>query len=254
MKLVFFLIVAAIIFLLFKADAVPSYEGYKTLIKENEPLMRITVMIFSSVVTVLAMVVALFKEDIRGFFVRPKLSVGKDNKLNEEKQKVDGQNTIEALYYYYKVFISNMGNIPAKEVEVHLTSLRYKKGSEQSHREIEIDVVPLLWKTSDSDSGQIIIPRNSKKSLTLFKLLPPSQTSTPDQPLPSTPNSTRIQIGKNEYCVDKEPGEWFIVFSIYSDNAKPLDIEITISWNGKWEPRLSEMSTHLQLQEEIKNV
>lgn len=31
-------------------------------------------------------------------------------------------------------------------------------------------------------------------------------------------------------------------FAIYSDNAKPLNIELSIKWNGKWESRLTEMN------------
>lgn len=49
--------------------------------------MRITVMVLSSLITVLAMIVALFKEDIRGFFIRQKLNVSHGNKLKESTQK-----------------------------------------------------------------------------------------------------------------------------------------------------------------------
>lgn len=45
------------------------YEQYKSSIKEDEAFMRITIMVLSSLVTVLAMIVALFKEDIRGILL-----------------------------------------------------------------------------------------------------------------------------------------------------------------------------------------
>lgn len=65
------------------------------------------------------------------------------------------------MSYHYTTFVHNTGNIPAKEVEVYLTSLKHKKNSEQNYKEIEIDSIPLTWK--NSESKQIMIPRNSRK-------------------------------------------------------------------------------------------
>nr|WP_314370514.1 hypothetical protein [uncultured Acinetobacter sp.] len=227
------------------------YEQYKSSIKEDEAFMRITIMVISSLVTVLAMIVALFKEDIRGLFIKPKLDLSKDNKLNEVTQRL-GQNNVEAMNYHYTTYVQNTGNIPAKEVEVYLTSLKHKKNNEQSYKDIEIDSIPLTWK--NSESKQIMIPRNSRKSLILFQVLPPSNVSTPDQPPPNASNQSQIQIGTNKYSVDVETGEWDVVFSIYADNAKPINIHLTINWNGTWESRLTEMNTHLSVKEEIKHV
>jgi hypothetical protein len=227
------------------------YEQYKSSIKEDEAFMRITIMVLSSLVTVLAMIVALFKEDIRGIFIKPKLDLNKENKLNEVTQRT-GQNNVEAMSYHYTTFVHNTGNIPAKEVEVYLTSLKHKKNSEQNYKEIEIDSIPLTWK--NSESKQIMIPRNSRKSLILFQILPPSDVSTPDQPPPNASNQSQIQIGTNKYSVDVENAEWNVLFSIYADNAKPINIRLTISWNGKWESRLTEMNTQISVKEEIKYV
>ena len=227
------------------------YEQYKSSIKEDEAFMRITIMVLSSLVTVLAMIVALFKEDIRGIFIKPKLDLNKENKLNDVTQRT-GQNNVEAMSYHYTTFVHNTGNIPAKEVEVYLTSLKHKKNSEQNYKEIEIDSIPLTWK--NSESKQIMIPRNSRKSLILFQILPPSDVSTPDQPPPNASNQSQIQIGTNKYSVDVENAEWNVLFSIYADNAKPINIRLTISWNGKWESRLTEMNTQISVKEEIKYV
>ena len=227
------------------------YEQYKSSIKEDEAFMRITIMVLSSLVTVLAMIVALFKEDIRGIFIKPKLDLNKENKLNEVTQRT-GQNNVEAMSYHYTTFVHNTGNIPAKEVEVYLTSLKHKKNSEQNYKEIEIDSIPLTWK--NSESKQIMIPRNSRKSLILFQILPPSDVSTPDQPPPNASNQSQIQIGTNKYSVDVENAEWNVLFSIYADNAKPINIRLTISWNGKCESRLTEMNTQISVKEEIKYV
>lgn len=227
------------------------YEQYKSSIKEDEAFMRITIVVLSSLVTVLAMIVALFKEDIRGIFIKPKLDLNKENKLNEVTQRT-GQNNVEAMSYHYTTFVHNTGNIPAKEVEVYLTSLKHKKNSEQNYKEIEIDSIPLTWK--NSESKQIMIPRNSRKSLILFQILPPSDVSTPDQPPPNASNQSQIQIGTNKYSVDVENAEWNVLFSIYADNAKPINIRLTISWNGKWESRLTEMNTQISVKEEIKYV
>ena len=62
--------------------------------------------------------------------------------------------------------MQNIGNIPAKEVEIYLNSLTCKKSASQNHEEIEVDGVPLMW--LNSDSKQIMIPRNSKKSWFIF--------------------------------------------------------------------------------------
>ena len=67
-------------------------------------------------------------------------------------------------------------------------------------------------------------------------------------------NQSQIQIGTNKYSVDVENAEWNVLFSIYADNAKPINIRLTISWNGKWESRLTEMNTQISVKEEIKYV
>ncbi|WP_445404063.1 hypothetical protein [Acinetobacter vivianii] len=248
-KTVVITIVSVIIILFFIFKAGSFYQSYLDGITNNEAFMRITVMVISSIITVFAMLVALFKEDIRGVFVRPKLTISKENKLKELTQKTE--NNIEAIDYFYKIFIQNVGNIPAKEVEIYLNSLTCKKSASQYHEEIEVDGVPLTW--LNSDSKQIMIPRNSKKSLTLFKILPPNEVSTPDQSS-SILNKPKLKIGTNEYCVDNELSDWVMSFAIYSDNAKPISIQLKIKWNGKWESRLTEMHQHVSIEEEIKNV
>ena len=242
-------ILSLIIFIFICYYANSFYTSYKKGIADDEPFLRITVMVLSSLITVLAMIVALFKEDIRGFFIRPKLNVSHGNKLKESTQKVN--TSIEAIDYFYKIHVQNIGNIPAKEVEIYLNSLTCKKSASQNHEEIEVDGVPLMW--LNSDSKQIMIPRNSKKSLTLFQIFPPSEVSTPDQLPSNLSNKPKIKIGKNEYCADDDLSEWVMSFAIYSDNAKPLNIELSIKWNGKWESRLTEMNQNFSIKEEVKN-
>lgn len=244
-------IVLFILLVLFFYNWGVFYTSYKKGIVDDEPFMRITVMIISSLITVLAMIVALFKEDIRGLFVRPKLNLSKENNLKENTHQA-GKNNIEAINYYYKILVHNVGNIPAKEVEIYLNHLKYKKNDSQIFKEIEVDGIPLLWQ--NSESKQIMIPRNSKKSLTLFDILPPSEVSTPDQVPSNMSNQPKFKIGKNEYCVDGEISEWIMSFSIYSDNAKPISIQLSIQWNGKWESRLTEMNEIFSTKEEVKYV
>lgn len=239
------LIIAALSILAFIL-LINSSEAIAKYVNANEPFVRIALMLVSTVITATAMFVALFKEDIRGIFVRPKLQISKVNKLEETTRKVS-KGALEAIEYFYKIRVSNMGSVPANKVEAYLESLSIKKEGSHLPNEIETDGIPLKWASS---INQIMIPINTTKSLVLFKLFPSESESTPDQQSAGTTKTgARILIGENVYPVDQTRSEWYLVFGIYSENTKPTKIILKIQWNGSWHARLTEMSAACLVQE-----
>jgi len=213
----------------------------------HEPFVRIWIMVVSSILTVVAMGVALFKEDIRGCFVKPLITISENNKLEETTRKT-ANGVIEAVEYFYKIRVSNIGNLAANKIEVYLESLLCKRDDINEASDIETDGIPLKW--SSSDLTQIMIPVHSTKSIVLFKLLPQEMESTPDQKQAKNIGKTRLIIGEKIYPIDPVKCIWNLSYSIYSDNLKPTRIKITLEWNGSWHPRLTEMSKVFSVTEE----
>lgn len=225
-------------------------EWYVKFVTDNEIPARITLMVVSSAITTIAMLIALFKEDIRNLFVHPKVELSKTNSLRETTAKT-GSGVIEAVEYSYKVNVTNSGRVPVNKAEVYLDKLTKWRLDSTNHEEIETDGVPLKW--NNSDINQIMIPSSSRKSITLFKILPPDQTTTPDASSKKTNSQPRIKIGDNTYDVEVTSTEWAAIFSIYSENAKTVSLHLRIKWNGKWHARLAELNKDCSVTEGAAN-
>lgn len=198
--------------------------------------------------TLLAVTVALFKEDIRKFweFAFLQISFRDNNNLCEvlEEAKSDSINSVnKANKYETFIVVFNSGKLPAKNCELYLERLTFKNDTYTSLQEIQTTGIALDWWGKNDKT--ILIPATGKAHIGVFEITSPNS-----QPVSSEPNEKdgeqklkpKIRFGNIESPITYEHGTWEATFILYSENAKPLEFLLTIKWNGSWEHRLSEMT------------
>jgi hypothetical protein len=216
--------------------------------------LKIIIALVSAIVTFLAVIVALFKEDIRKLWEFSKIIVViPDNdiveKLNtdSDSSKIGEDVHLEAQKYQSRIEVNNNGNIPAIGAELYLEKLEYNSDGFANTQYIETLGMPLSWHGTDRYS--IIIPPGGKKLIDIVELICPEKQSQPNGINTVIPQ--KLIIGNVENPTDFKKGKWKGTFGLYSQNAKPLRFQVIVEWSGKWEKRLAEMKKYLKI--EIKN-
>lgn len=209
---------------------------------------RLVVSIISASITFLALIVALFKDDIREQWKRPRIKFALPEKhtIEDTDSSLDsesGAETIKAKKYLTRIEIENTGNLPALSCEMYLDTLEFIPNDTSISRNIECSSAPLEWNGTESQT--IIIPPGGKKLIDIIEVTAPEKVSTPDSA--KTNNKSQLLIGKIPNDKDQPKGKWKAKFSLYAQNHNPVSFEIEVEWNGLWKNRLTEFSSHFQI-------
>jgi len=209
---------------------------------------RLIVAIISASITFFALFIALFKDDIRELWKRPRISFSLPDKhtIEDTDSSLDsesGTETIKAKRYLTRIEIKNSGNLPALNCEMYLDKLEFIPKETSIAQNIECSSAPLKW--NGTESPTIIIPPGGKKLLDIIEVKAPEKVSTPDSA--RTNNKTKLFIGTIPNNNDQAKGKWKVKFSLYSQNHNPVSVEVEIEWNGLWKNRYSEFSSHFQI-------
>jgi hypothetical protein len=204
---------------------------------KGEYLKFITAAI-SACITFLAIIVALFKDDLREMWKRPVISFSfPDIKTIENLEgEFEEEHNIQANDYVSRVIIENKGNSPSLSSELFLEKLEFTPKDTSIKQFIETTGAPLIWNGTDHSS--ITIPSGGKKIISITKVTKPEKISLPDSV--KTNNPSKLIIGK--ICTKKEEnkGKWVATFVFHNQNNKPTRFEILIEWNGLWKGRLAD--------------
>lgn len=201
-------------------------------------------------VTLLAVIIALFREEIRRWweFVRIEYSVPED-KFEEVINPTIGNPSdgdsqpIEAEKYLCAIEVINSGTISAHSSEIILESASYKSNDSHTVQPLEITGRPLKWGTSGD--LQITIPPKGKKKVAIFELIPPNSVSSPGGE--ESVRAPQLNISGVNSKLYEVSGVWSASYLIYSSNSKPRRFSIEIKWNGQWQRRLTEMRSCLTI-------
>lgn len=188
--------------------------------------------------TVAAVVVALFSENIKGYFRKPKLSIDLHNKeLIEEFDNSDGKN-IKAKRYHNSIDIFNQGNTNAENCEICIESISFWGLGMNESSELLQNEQELNW-SGNEHRNKTYIPVQGKKSFLIYEIFPPEQQGTPNGNTESIPPKLLIGGYKipSEYC----GGKWDVIICLYTPTLKPHKFKVTIEWDGSWENRQMEM-------------
>lgn len=201
--------------------------------------------------TFLAVIVALFKEEIRSIWKNVKLNVViPENPIQESlgKENVNAGDSnkefITANHYSGKVHIINKGTIPVLNAELYLEKIEYFKKDNSQPKEIEVSGKAIKWDKEEETKS--LIPSNGQKTCELIFIGAPSEESLPDGS-ESTSKNPSMQIGETEIPKDFQNGKFVAHFAIHSISCKCKKFKTSIEWDGKWHTRLTEMSDSLTL-------
>lgn len=219
----------------------------------NELLTR-TFQFLAALATFFAAFVALFRDELRRIFTE-KHSIAID--LYKENEKVVFENTNnevsnkKALTYYSTLKIFNDGNIYLKGCELYIENITCSNNASLQPTKILKGFKPTNWEYWKD--LKILIPIKGSAFHTIFILeSPESNIVSPEQSTVNnvTPQSTKsvLKIDGNEIpFVENVQNIITIDYLLCIENSFPKQFTVTIKWMGKWENRLADLESSINV-------
>lgn len=209
---------------------------------------KLIISIISACITFTAVVVALFKDDFREYWKRPKVQFNSPSKITIEdlsasiESEINNDNII-ANKYVSRVEVINVGNLPVLNAEIYLDKLEYTPKDTSIAQVIESSSSALEW--NGTESLNIIIPPGGKKLINIAEITPPEKFSTPDSERTNKPPC--LTIGNIKNVKERSKGKWTATFSLYAQNHRPVSFKVEIEWTGNWKNRLAEFNNQYKI-------
>lgn len=200
---------------------------------------------FGAVSTLLAVIVALFKDSIRESWRRPKLVATCENSPPCSIRTplfVHDRITNLLLWtgdcYYVRVKVENNGLTRAEKIQVSVSKLYYRPGVDGDFSEVLKHHFPINLKWTHIDTP--ILDGISPDMSALCDIVALCDPANPHWPRPANtpPNTT---VGKLQLEVELPPefhslrhGSWKLILRIGAANAKPIEKTLLFSHTGEW--------------------
>ena len=209
---------------------------------------RLLVSIISAIITFSAVLVALFKDDLRELWKRPivRFNIPEQMTIEDLNSSLESETvnaTPIASRYISRIEVKNDGNLPVINAEIYLDKLEFVPKDSNIKQNLECTSSALVW--NGDYVSNIIIPPGGKKLVEIAQIFPPETFSTPDSQKINRPAT--LIIGQVESTKDRNKGKWIAKFSLYAQNHRPTSFEVEIDWNGLWKTRLTEFNNHYQI-------
>lgn len=189
--------------------------------------------------TVAAVIIALFSENIKGYFRKPVLSINLHNNELIEELDNNGEKNKKAKRYHNSIDIWNKGNINAENCEICIDSILFWGLGMNTPIELLQSEHVLYW-SGNEKRNNTYIPVQGKKNFQIYEIFPPEEQGTPGGGNTAT-IPPKLIIGSykipDEYC----GGKWEVIICLYTPTLKPQKFKVTIEWDGSWENRQMEM-------------
>ncbi len=212
----------------------------------SEPITKgeyinVFVNVVVAITSVLAILVALFKESILRRLNHPVMDVqlleeGIVENIDREQQnpKTDS--------YECLIEINNIGNITAEAVDVVVEEVRYSKKDKTDLKQLRgvTGSKKLMW---DSSSEELLplIPKEVK----LFTIVSPDNFGTPAK---TDKEELRIKFnGIDLHLRQSQKGYWKVKYYIKHKNGKSVHFSLFVDWDGSWKNRKTEMKDVLKV-------
>ena len=191
--------------------------------------------------TVAAVVIALFSENIKGYFRKPELCIELHNNELIEELNNNGERNRKAKRYYNLIDIFNKGNINAENCEICIDSILFWGLGMNMPIELLQSEHMIYWNGNEQRKSTYF-PVQGKKSFQIFEIFPPEEQGTPSGGNTAT-IPPKFVVGSykipDEYC----GGKWEVIICLYTPTLKPQKFKVIIEWDGSWENRQMEMKS-----------
>ena len=196
--------------------------------------------------TIVIALVAVFQESIRAFFYRPKFHASIKTEppdcvaLPLTFKKSEWDPLVIAQSIYLRIWVENVGNATANDVEVYAKSLHRLRADETWERVIHFPPMNLVW----SNIGVIYFPRiapDMGKHCDVGHVTDPSKRTEigeDSMALGLTDEETslafNLQVAPNHKGHIVGPGQYRLEILIAAGNARPTKRTLYINLRGKW--------------------
>jgi hypothetical protein len=203
--------------------------------------------------TFLAVVVALFKEEIRSLWEHASLTLtardagwvkeilegSADDESGGDSDGPEAELRSHRAENYEAVLqVANTGNVPAKSCEVRLDRLTFREAAEAHPQELDCGEEPIGWRGTNEHRVTILPDRHAW--VEVVSLTAPKRSSK---------GNAEAGLSIASAPMAQRAGTWVATFSVYGENIRLTKIELTIWWNGQWEPRKTEMTQRFTIKQ-----
>ena len=196
-------------------------------------------------VTFLAVIVALFGNEIRSKFFRARcqVSITNDSSFREELGDSVDTESPSARYYGCILEVKNIGSKEVSDCELIISEVSYKTDAQQKKDKnlLKNGHQSLYWSSKESKRLHLII--GEARELCLFRIYPSSTMQTPDGGIESP---LRLNImGYNLEEKYSKKGIWKVVYKLQTKERVLQEFSVTVDWSGRWFNRIQEMGSEV---------
>lgn len=194
--------------------------------------------------TLILAAVAIFQETIRGWFYHPNFHVSIKTEPPDcvavPLTKSDGSGTFVANSIYLRLWVKNVGNATAKNVEVYANGLQRQRADGTWERVAAFPPMNIRW----ANLGTIYFPSISPKMgkhCDVGRIVDPSRRHLVHEDVPRielTNEQTSLSFvlisPPNHMGHIVGPGNYLLEILVAAENARPITRTIEISLRGTW--------------------
>lgn len=198
--------------------------------------------IIGSVSTTVAVIVALFKDEILHKFHSPELVLEEYSNGVIPLVKVEGENGNDDSYYKCELKINNTGAENARDCTIVVSRMLYDTSRMGGETEWDSRKINRITEIGEKNN-QIISGLDAR--VELFRINNPSSSSTP-----SGGNENRAYIEFPQTKLSEEiaaESNFKIEYEIRANNAAPIRFCVSIEWTGKWSDSVSGMKGNIKV-------
>ena len=194
------------------------------------------------VFTAFAVVVAIWGNDIRGFFNKEKCDVEIENGgFVEDVRGIEDDENMSARQYNCNLIVKNTGPKEIESCTVYITKIVFKEDERSKGKSIGLsNRLPLYWFEPNNKSINIL--KDEHPTIPVLRVYPDSNIQTPDQQnLKRIPRKFSI-MGFNLENKYSRKGIWEINYLICNAHEALKEFKLVAHWNGEWHRREKEMN------------
>ena len=242
------LILIFLFYLVYWSSVIPSHIN-------SYQFYHLLLLSFSSFITLCAVLVALFKDNIIGAFKFPVIKICErdpnfviENKKEIEKAEKKGEITTIAESYETFITVKNDGNDIAKDCTIQIKKIEYQGAGVINYTQLEqIQNEYLSW--NGVNSNNITIHAHLDAVVSVIKLKRDETSTTPGD---AESSPSLLLAGSSVINKKYKNGKWKVTLILTCGNGSVRNFELEITWDGAWQPRLQEL-TGYSVREIVKN-
>ena len=192
--------------------------------------------------TAVAVIVAIWGNEIRGYFNKEKCDVEIEHGgFVEDVRGIEDDENMSARQYNCNIIVKNIGPREIESCTVFITKIVYKEEEKSKGKNIGLsNRMPLYWYEPNNKS--ITILKGKHRIIPVLRVYPDSNAQTPDQQNTKTIPRRLSVMGFNIENKFSKKGIWEISYLICNSHEALKEFKLVAQWNGGWHRREKEMN------------